>query len=73
MLKDTPHTAPTEETHDSIPETAQEQEVEREGFSPARALRNPRTLISFALALAIILFVFRGLNIDVSQTWSHIL
>ncbi|HEU5088230.1 MAG TPA: lysylphosphatidylglycerol synthase transmembrane domain-containing protein [Roseiflexaceae bacterium] len=73
MLKDTPHTAPTEETHATLPETAQQQEVEREGFSPARALRSPRTLISFALAVAIILFVFRGLNIDVSQTWSHIL
>ncbi|HEU5012910.1 MAG TPA: lysylphosphatidylglycerol synthase transmembrane domain-containing protein [Roseiflexaceae bacterium] len=47
-------------------------EVEREGFSLGRSLRNPRTIISFVLALAIILFIFRGLDINVAQTWSYI-
>ena len=52
-----------------LPSTA---EVEREGFSLGRSLRNPRTIISFVLALAIILFIFRGLNINIAQTWSYI-
>lgn len=50
---------------------AAEVSVEREGFSLGRALRNPRTLISFALAAAIIWFVSRGLNIDVGATWAY--
>lgn len=45
--------------------------VENAGFSLGRALRNPRTLISFALAAAIILFVSRGLDIDVGATWAY--
>lgn len=47
-------------------------EVEREGFSLGRSLRNPRTIISFGLALAIILFIFRGLDINITETWSYI-
>ncbi|NTW02313.1 MAG: flippase-like domain-containing protein, partial [Oscillochloris sp.] len=34
-------------------------------------LRSPRTLISFGLAFALIFFAFRGLNINVAQTWEH--
>jgi uncharacterized protein (TIRG00374 family) len=45
--------------------------VEREGFSLWKRLRSPRTLISFGLAIAIIVFVFRGLDIDLSQTWQY--
>lgn len=57
---------------DDVPDIAPEaQEVEREGFSLGRALRNPRTLISFALAAAIIWFVSRGLDIDVAATWAN--
>lgn len=52
--------------------TANEQaEVEREGFSLWQRLRSPRTLISFGLAFAIIVFAFRGLDIDLSLTWMH--
>jgi hypothetical protein len=63
---------------------AQDEEVEREaleeppdktateGFSLWQRLRSPRTLISFALALAIIVFVFRGLDIDIRLTFQHI-
>lgn len=46
-------------------------EVERAGFSLGKALRNPRTLISFGLAVAIILFLVRGLNIDLQKTWQY--
>jgi len=45
--------------------------VEREGFSLWQRLRSPRTLISFGLALAIVVFAFRGLNIDLGQTWRY--
>ena len=46
-------------------------EVGREGFSLARALRSPRTWISFVLALFLILFVLRGFNIDPARTWAY--
>ena len=46
-------------------------EVERSGFSLGKSLRNPRTLISFGLAIAIIIFVLRGLNIDLAKTWQY--
>lgn len=52
-------------------ETPVEVAVEREGFSLVRALRSPRTLISFVLAIAIIIFVFRGFDINVAETWAH--
>ncbi len=55
----------------SVPAPPTAEEIEREGFSLGRALRNPRTLISFALAAAIIVFVLRGLNIDIAATWTH--
>lgn len=40
-------------------------------FSLWQRLRSPRTLISFGLAVAIILFAFRGLNLDPKQVWLH--
>lgn len=49
-----------------------EAEVERGGFMLWDRLRSPRTLISFALALAIILLAVRGLNIDPAQTWQYL-
>lgn len=52
-------------------EVGDEREVEREGFSLGRSLLRPRTLISFALAMAIILFVFRGFNIDLAKMWAY--
>ncbi len=45
--------------------------VEREGFSLGKALRSPRTLISFGLALAIIVFLLRGLD-DPGAAWQYI-
>jgi glycosyltransferase 2 family protein len=53
-------------------ETPAQLEVERRGFSLGRSLRDPRTLVSFGLAIAIILFVFRGFNIDIAKTWAYI-
>ena len=52
-------------------ESPAEIEVERSGFSLGKSLRNPRTLNSFALALAIILFIVRGLDIDLAKTWEY--
>jgi uncharacterized membrane protein YbhN (UPF0104 family) len=46
-------------------------DVERGGFSLWQRLRSPRTLISFGLALAIIVFAFRGLDIDIRATWGY--
>jgi uncharacterized protein (TIRG00374 family) len=46
-------------------------EVERGGFSLWQRLRSPRTLISFGLAFAIVVFALRGQNIDVGQTWEY--
>lgn len=54
-----------------LEETPAQIEVEREGFSLSRSLFRPRTLISFALAIAIIVFVFRGFNIDIATTWAY--
>ncbi len=46
-------------------------EVESEGFSLGQRLRSPRTLISFGLVFAIVIFALRGQNIDVGQTWEY--
>lgn len=52
------------------PETEIE-ETEQEGFSLWRRLLSPRTLISFGISIAIIIFVFRGLNINIEQTFAN--
>lgn len=63
---------PLEEEHLLLtPETSPDI-VESEGFSLWQKLRSPRTIISFALSLAIIIFFFRGLDINIQQTWMHI-
>lgn len=51
-------------------ETVAAQEVEREGFSLGRSLRNPRTLISFGIAIAIVTFAFRSFGIKWDDTWA---
>lgn len=53
-------------------ETPAQAEVEREGFSLAKSLRSPRTWVSFALAVAIIVFAMRGLNINLQETLQYI-
>ncbi len=42
-----------------------------DGLRLGARLRSPRTWISFGLALAIIFFVFRGLDIDLAATLGH--
>ena len=70
MINDTTNQLAREEggTGDETPEQA---EVERKGFDLARSLRSPRTWISFALAIAIIIFALRGLNIDIADVWQY--
>ncbi|ACL23091.1 MULTISPECIES: lysylphosphatidylglycerol synthase transmembrane domain-containing protein [Chloroflexus] len=46
-------------------------QTERNDFSLGQRLRQPRTLISFGLAIAIIVFVVRGLDIDLATTWQY--
>ncbi len=46
----------------------EEQKVEAGGFALKSWLLRPRTLISFGLALAIILFIFRGIDINPAET-----
>jgi glycosyltransferase 2 family protein len=52
-------------------ETPEQIEVERKGFALGKALRSPRTLISLAMAAGIILFLFRGFDIDLAKTWDY--
>jgi glycosyltransferase 2 family protein len=47
-----------------------EEELQR-GFVLKDWLLRPRTIISFVLALAIIVFVFRGIDIDLAQTFQQ--
>lgn len=54
------------------PELPPEAEVERGGFALWERLRSPRTLVSFGLAIAIVIFAFRSLEIDLAQTWQYI-
>src|SRR5215470_2295330 len=53
-------------------ESPEQVEVERQGFSLARSLRSPRTWISFGLAVAIVVFALRGLNINIGEVWQYI-
>lgn len=46
--------------------------VEREGFSLWKRVRSPRTLVSFGLAIALVFFAVRGLNIDIEHTLMYI-
>ncbi len=45
-----------------------EENVEQGGFDLRRRLLRPRTLVSFGLAIALILFIFRGIDIDPVET-----
>jgi hypothetical protein len=55
-----------------VPNAPVEQlDVEQRGFSLVQSLRNPRTLISFGIAAAIIVFVFRSFDINLAETWRY--
>jgi glycosyltransferase 2 family protein len=71
MINDRSTELPSADEASEGTESPAQIEVERSGFSLGKSLRNPRTLVSFALAAGIILFVLRGLNIDVAKTWEY--
>jgi uncharacterized protein (TIRG00374 family) len=50
-------------------EIAEQEQVESGGFVLRTWLLRPRTLVSFGLAFALILFVFRGIDIDPAETF----
>lgn len=54
-----------------VDDSSEEAEVEQRGFSLAEWLRKPRTLASFVLAIAIIVFVFNGIDINLPETWAQ--
>lgn len=62
--------AKREETDATAPEVVQA-DVASEGFSLWKWLRNPRTLISFGIAIAIVWFAFRGLDVNIQETWKY--
>jgi len=49
-----------------------ERSVAEHGFSLRERLLNVRTLVSFALAFAIIVFIFRGIDIDMREIWGQV-
>ncbi len=61
----------TEKNEHLPPESDVAGEVAERGFSLKERFFNLRTLVSLALAAAIILFVFRGFDIDVAATWAQ--
>lgn len=71
--KETSTIASVGDNVDTVPlETAgtnENEEVSARGFSLRDRFLRPRTLISFGLAFAIILFVFRGIDIDPAATF----
>ncbi len=71
MINDTTNDLTRDDEPIAIEETPEQVEVERKGFSLAKSLRSPRTLISLALAIGIILFLSRGFDIDFARTWEY--
>ncbi|HEX6290665.1 MAG TPA: lysylphosphatidylglycerol synthase transmembrane domain-containing protein [Herpetosiphonaceae bacterium] len=53
-----------------VPEEPTDEVAER-GFSLKERMLNPRSLISIAIAVAIIIFVFRGFDINLAETWQQ--
>lgn len=56
---------------DTPPDDEGGEDVAQRGFSLRDRFLKPRTLVSLALALAIIVFVFRGLDINLAETWAQ--
>jgi uncharacterized protein (TIRG00374 family) len=54
------------------PEHEARESVAERGFSLKERLLSLRTVISFALAFAMILFVFRGIDIDIQAIWRQV-
>ena len=57
--------------HGRPPEHEPNDDVAQQGFSLKDRFLKPRTLVSLALALAIIVFAFHGLDINIRETWAQ--
>ncbi|KAB8139760.1 flippase-like domain-containing protein [Chloroflexia bacterium SDU3-3] len=51
--------------------SADAESVEREGFSLGKAVRNPRTLISLVLVVAIIFVIVKNFDLDAATIWAN--
>lgn len=60
-----------EEDEVRLQDAAPGSDVAERGFSLKERFLNLRTLISLAIAIAIILFLLRGLNIDPAEVWQQ--
>lgn len=58
---------PAQSTHGDVSET-----VAEEGISFAQRLRQPRTILSFVVAVVIIVLVVMRLNINVHEVWRNV-
>ena len=66
--------APADEAHaaPSALRNGQHDDQEQPPESLGRRFLRPRTLVSFGLAIAILVFVFRGLDIEPREVWSQL-
>lgn len=65
------HVAEDAERAEPSDDSVEKEDPEQRPDSLGRRFLNPRTLISFALAVAILFFVFRGLGIDFGDAWAR--
>ncbi len=72
IAKDTTEKIAYEDDTPTDAAALEQDQVAHEGFSLWKKLRSPRTLVSFVIAFAIVIFAFRGLNINLQEIWLHI-
>jgi uncharacterized membrane protein YbhN (UPF0104 family) len=68
VLTDEPAPAGIDTSEQRTPEALPDEQA----ISLGRRLRSPQTLISFAVAIGIIYFLFSRLNIDFADVWRHV-
>jgi conserved hypothetical protein len=71
MINETTDVASQREANEATQQEEVQAVVATEGFSLWKWLRNPRTLISFGIAIAIVWFAFRGLDVNIQETWQY--
>lgn len=71
MINETTDVASQREANEATQQEEVQTVVATEGFSLWKWLRNPRTLISFGIAIAIVWFAFRGLDVNIQETWEY--
>lgn len=62
---------PNEEEERRLPDNEAADEVAERGFSLKERFLNIRTLISIAISIAIIVFIFTGFDINLGQVWQQ--